>query len=100
MSATIKTVLSELNRVKQCGRAMLYIYLRDLRIKPLGAKQRPQLYPADTANRILNHLGIGNDVASLAPGDTKAARRDTRAALVSLPELRKQLASAKRKARR
>lgn len=96
---TIKTILSEINQVKQCGRAMLYIYLRDLNIKPLGqAKQRPQVYPPDTANRILTHLGINGAVAPAMP-KAKAVRRDTRTALVTLPQLRKQRASAnKRKA--
>ena len=114
MSATIQTVLSEINRVKQCGRAQLYIYIRNLAIKPLGQpKQRPQLYPADTAQRILTHLGINGADAPLVPDGptvaephwhaqlkTKAVRRDTRTALVTLHQLRKQRASAKRKATR
>lgn len=98
MSATtIQTVLSEINRVKQVGRAQLYIYLRDLGIKPVGARQRPANYPADTTNRILTHLGISGAVVPVMP-KAKAAGRDTPAALVSLPKLRRERAAAKRKA--
>ena len=100
MSATIQTVLTEINQVKQCGRAQLYIYLRQFGIAPIGVKQRPQLYPADTANRILTHLGITAGIPTATMPNAKAARRDTRAALVTLPQLRQQRAGAKRKATR
>lgn len=59
---TIQTILSELNRVKPCTRQNLYVYLGQLGIKPLGVRQRPQQYPADTASRVLAHLGFPSPV--------------------------------------
>ena len=38
--------------------AQLYRYLNTLKIKPAGARQRPQQYPEDSGTRILNHLGL------------------------------------------
>ncbi len=43
---------------KPCCQPQLYRYLKAFRIKPAGIRQRPQIYPADTAQRILNHLGL------------------------------------------
>jgi hypothetical protein len=57
---TIQTILSELNQEKPCTRQNLYVYLRRLRIKPLGVRQRPQPYAPDTAARVLAHLGFNN----------------------------------------
>lgn len=94
--------------------AAFYRHKLELDLQPTGARQRPQLYPADTANRILTHLGISaGPIATVEPGRSvaenearpqpnkaKAARRDTRAALVTLPKLRRERAAAKRKVTR
>lgn len=73
---------------------------KELGICALGARQRPQLYAPDTANRILTHLGINGVTAPPMP-KAKAVRRDTRTALVTLPKLRRERAAAnKRKATR
>ena len=56
---TIPDVLATLKRHKPMSRETLYCYLRKLGIKPIGAlRQRPQLYPADTAKRVLSGLGL------------------------------------------
>ncbi len=38
----------------------LYKHLRDLNIKPIGARQIPQRYPEDSAERILRNLGFAS----------------------------------------
>jgi len=43
---------------KSIGPARLYQLLNQLDIQPAGARQRPQQYPADAAERLLNHFGI------------------------------------------
>jgi hypothetical protein len=55
---TIAEVLDVMKEHKPVCREMLYNYLRRLGIKPIGARQRPQLYPPDTAKKILTHLGF------------------------------------------
>jgi hypothetical protein len=44
----------------------LYRLLTLLNIKPLG-RSRPQQYPADTADKILTHLGLSPAVTSAPP---------------------------------
>lgn len=55
---TTDQILAEVRTQKTCSRPMLYIYFKRLGISPLGARQRPQLYPDDTAQKILTNLGI------------------------------------------
>ena len=55
------TVLEILDRVcerKHMTRATLYSYFRRLKIKPIGAQQKPQRYPEDAAEKVLVHLGL------------------------------------------
>ena len=42
---------------KRIGVTRLYHYFNELGIKP-ARRQRPAIYPADTAERILRHLGF------------------------------------------
>jgi len=42
---------------KKCAKASIHSYLKKLKIKPIGARQRPQPYPDDSAERILAYLG-------------------------------------------
>ena len=43
---------------KPVTKRTLYRYLEILKITPLGARTKPQLYPVDTIDRILIHLGL------------------------------------------
>ena len=57
--ATITDVLGELKKHKRVSRGSLYLYFRKMHIKPVGEiRQCPQLYPPDTAKRILKGLGL------------------------------------------
>ena len=51
-----------LRDVKRAGKSLrstrLYYVLGALKIKQVGARQRPAQYPADTADRILAHFGL------------------------------------------
>lgn len=70
---------------KKVGTTRLYQYFNQFDIQPLGARQRPQQYPADAADRILRHLGF--ETAAAAPqGAINRQRRPV--SLVSLPQLR------------
>ena len=56
---TTNQTLRALRRAgKIIGVTRLYHFLNKLGIEPLGVRQRPQQYPADTAERILQHLGF------------------------------------------
>jgi hypothetical protein len=90
---TITTILEELNARKRCGRAQLYIYLKTLRIEPLGAKQRPQVYPEDTAQRILTHLG-------LADAPALVSQPKVRGRLLTVPQLKSARKAAKKGVRK
>jgi hypothetical protein len=58
-SMTTKETLRELRRAgKKIGIARLYELIEELNIQPVGARQRPQHYPEDTVERILNHFGL------------------------------------------
>ena len=62
---TIPQIHKAIRPHKRVSRTTLYTYLRRFRIKPVGVRQCPQRYPADTAARILKALGIttnGNHV--------------------------------------
>lgn len=71
MSEPNQTIIQILHRIRQlrpCSRAQLYRYLKALEISPAAGAQRPQRYPADTANRILTHLGfmaMGQEIVSV-----------------------------------
>jgi hypothetical protein len=62
------TTISTLAELKKAGKPLnksrLYELLVDLGIKPVGARQRPQQYPPDTAERILQHLGFSGGAAN------------------------------------
>jgi len=56
---TIPQILTSLRPHRRISRKTLYVYLRTLKIKPAGrVRQRPQIYPLDTAARILRELGF------------------------------------------
>ena len=56
---TFTDVLGEVQKHKRVSRSSLYLYFRKLSIKPVGEiRQAPQLYPPDTAKKILKGLGL------------------------------------------
>ena len=55
---TVYEVREELKQYKPLSRESIYTNIRALGIKPVGARQRPQLYPPDTAARILKRYGF------------------------------------------
>lgn len=56
---TITQILLELLPYREMSHSTLYKHLHALRIKPLGkVRQSPQLYPPDTAQRVLSRLGV------------------------------------------
>lgn len=72
---TVNEILEELKPVKPMSRFWLYEQMRRLKIKPIGASQRPQRYPDDTAERILIRLGFTkHDAKPLAKPLAKGAR--------------------------
>lgn len=58
MGKTIAQILTEVRVAKTCSVIQLRRYITQLNIKALGARQRPQRYPADTTARVLEHLGF------------------------------------------
>jgi hypothetical protein len=71
---TVPEILQELKPKKPLSRAQLYVHLRRLKIKPIGARQIPAQYPQDTPHRILLRLGIVNGHLSVTPKLTKSRR--------------------------
>lgn len=75
---------------KEVSHAQLYRYLAELRVSPAGARQRPQRYPEDTAERILKHLGFssgGRGLATSSPTVQTGAKRA--AGIITLKQLKK-----------
>jgi hypothetical protein len=67
---TVTQILLAIAPKKPMTRETLYTHLRALRIKPVSrVRQIPQLYPEDTADRVLKRLGF-------TPG--KVAKRNRR----------------------
>jgi hypothetical protein len=87
---TMKQISATIEPIKPCGRTMLINYIRKLKIKPLGARQRPQRFPDDTAARILIYLGFEGDGQVTA----RAARAGVR--LPSLNQLNKERRTAQK----
>jgi hypothetical protein len=55
---TLEEIQAIVSRRKPMSRQHLYTYIKALKIKPLGARQRPQRYPDDAPFRILIRLGF------------------------------------------
>jgi hypothetical protein len=84
---TTKLTLQEMRKAgKPVSLTHLYRLFAVLEIKPLG-RSRPQQYPADTAERILTHLGFSAAVNGAAGN---GSHRSGRAAgkLLSVAQLR------------
>ena len=68
---TITEIVEAIRPLKSLTREGLYPHLHALKIKPLGARQRPQRYPDDTAERVLIRLGF-----TKTPAFPPASRRN------------------------
>lgn len=55
---TVEQILLDLKPFKPISRETFYCYARRYKIKPLGVRQRPQLYPDDTVARLKIKLGL------------------------------------------
>ena len=76
---TITEMVDAIRPLKSLTREGLYPHLHALKIKPLGARQRPQRYPDDAAERVLLHLGFTKTPApSRRNGQLKRRNRTTR----------------------
>ena len=87
---TTSKILTKLERSgKKVKLTQLYKYFADFGIKPIGPRQRPQHYPADTAARILAHLGFspGQEAQAPQPPSARAGGR-TQASPVKLISVR------------
>ena len=57
---TIPEIVEAINAMKTCSKRQVQRYIATLGIKPVGARQWNQQYPADSADRILQHLGFSS----------------------------------------
>jgi hypothetical protein len=55
---TVNQIHGIVRQHKPVSRTQLYNYFEALKIKPIGARQRPQRYPDDAPFRILIRLGF------------------------------------------
>lgn len=55
---TIEQITQTVAAVKPASRRQVARYLAACGIAPIGARQRPQNYPEDSAERILQYLGL------------------------------------------
>lgn len=59
MTLTVEQIQQALaDAGKPVHRVTIYRYFNELEIGPVGAMQHPRRYPADSAARILGHLGL------------------------------------------
>lgn len=88
----IENILAAVREHKTCSMATLYRYLKSAGVEPLGARQRPQIYPNDAALKVLAHLGI----VSPAPATAAPTNGKNGHGLVSLTQLRAERKKARR----
>ena len=75
-------IVAEISRIKgSYSLAAFYRHKQELKLFPVGARQHPQRYPADTVQRILAHFG-------LAQSGVAAPREGGKARLLSVPQLK------------
>jgi hypothetical protein len=71
MTKTLDQILVELHQAKFCSRRQIQRYLKFLKIKPVGTRQIPQRYPADSTAQILRHLGWQVDTELITVKEAK-----------------------------
>lgn len=55
---TVQQIHKKLSRHKKVSRNQLYTYFKACQIEPIGARQKPQRYPEDAADKIITYLGF------------------------------------------
>lgn len=71
---TVQQIHKKVSRHKQVSRNQLYTYFKACQIEPIGARQKPQRYPEDAAEKIIAYLGF--KIVSMR--QLKAERRKAR----------------------
>jgi hypothetical protein len=69
---TLVEIQKTINRRKPCSLVTVRRYIRKIKIKPLGMRQKPQIYPDDAAEKILARLGLTPTMAQLRAERAKA----------------------------
>lgn len=72
---TVQQIIAELKPEKPISRETFYSYCRRFKIRPLGVRQRPQLYPADTVTRLRLKLGLVGNRVTVTPKVTRNKSR-------------------------
>jgi hypothetical protein len=72
---TIEEIRLKVSKHKRVSRGTIYNYFKVLEIEPVGARQSPQRYPDDAANRIISHLGFRIVSMNELRGERRRARR-------------------------
>jgi hypothetical protein len=88
---TIHEITEAIQPHKLVSKRQVIRYMNACKIKPSGARQRPQRYPDNSANLVLVHLGI-------VPPVRKSFEADKRATKAGIPSLNA-LRAEKKKAR-
>jgi len=88
---TLSQITKAVNAVKPVSRPQLFRYIKAAGIEPLGARQRPQQYPPDSADRILDHLGL-----AVAAGVEEHMPHGRTARLPSMRELKSERSRAQK----
>ena len=79
-TVTLNQIILSIRVHKTCSESQALRYLKRMGIKPVGVRQRPQRYPADTAERILSELGfVAEDAAPATRIPSMAELRAVRA---------------------
>jgi len=89
---TVDQITSVVADKKPLSKRQIYRCLVSLAIRPIGIRQRPQQYPADAADRILQALGLSGPGTAAPNQPTNGSGR---AALPSMRQLRREKAKAK-----
>lgn len=55
---TLLEILAEVNKQRPISRRQLLRHIKKAGVKPMGAKQRPQRYPINSAAVMLEYLGF------------------------------------------
>lgn len=55
---TIEEIRTQIERHRPVSLRQVHRYFKRFKIKPCGARQRPQIYPADSAKIIIKNLGL------------------------------------------
>lgn len=94
---TIDQITEAIKPFKPSSRRQVIRYMNACGLEPIGARQRPQHYPKNSANRVLVHLGIVPPIQKRFVAD-KSAKVINGASVVKIPTM-PQLRAERKKAR-